>query len=186
MRHPQTRKNKFQNYWRFLMLNVWLPATGNGRLEVLQCDRIGYEHFCLLLLTSMRHKQRIITREVGGSSDSESHFIIAAYCLQIKFPQVGDQLEEADTMKDRCGLCLEIKNQFLHLTLFFHSVSEINHRQFSAARQPRAALRFAKYSGFPELTMLLAALGKHCRFNILFPGPYSKAAEESQSDRQAS
>lgn len=112
-----------------------LEMVGWSCYNVTGLDRI---FFCHLLHTSMQHKQRIITREVGHSSDSESYFIIAAYRLQMKLAQVGDQLKEADTVKQWHGLCLQIKKQFLHLTFFFHSVSEINRRHFSAARQPRA------------------------------------------------
>lgn len=71
------------------MSDVWPAATRNARLELLQCDRIGCEHFCRLLGTSMRRTRSKITGEAGRSSDSQSHFIIAAYRLQIHFARVG-------------------------------------------------------------------------------------------------
>lgn len=140
----------FQNYWRFLTSVVWLSATGVGQLELLQFDRIGCQHFYRLLGTSMPRKQRKITGEVSRSSDSKSHFIITVLSSPHTFCKSRYQLEEADTRKHLHGLHLEMKNQFLHLTSCFNSVSEINRRHFCTARcTTSAAPRFANRSGFP-------------------------------------
>lgn len=80
----------------------------------------------------MPREQQRTTGEGSRCEDGEPHFIIAVYRLQIDFA-----VKEADTRKLQRGLCLEIKNQFLHLTSCLHSAFKINCGHFS--RSERAA-----------------------------------------------
>lgn len=169
------------------MSAIWPSASGNGRLELLWCRWIRCENFCHLLRTSMRRKQRKTSREVSRSSDGEPSFIIAVYCLQITFSRARTGWRKQTPGSSSVASVWKSKTSFCILTSCLHSVSEINRRHFSAAREPRR-LRRANRSGFPALAALLAALRKHRGLNPSFlfpPRSHSKASEEPRPDRQA-